>query len=177
MAPLSLSYVTNPGRVSLSGIKQHWAEEVPSDESAVSLAPQIAKGKLGPSGVVRIFTSSIDTPVHVTDLSVQSTINHFTGTGFSPRNCCADWVQVKGCTDSLPYAAGLAAQDVAARCRAEVGIHTLYVALRVTGGTGTRTRSPGSRFSVLRPLCARANHAMYLDIVVFMLSEHRDYGR
>lgn len=55
--------------------------------------------------------------------------------------------------ESSPYAAMLAAQDVAARCR-EVGITALHVKLRATGGTGTKTPGPGAQ-SALRAL-ARA---------------------
>jgi small subunit ribosomal protein S14e len=52
--------------------------------------------------------------------------------------------------ESSPYAAMLAAQDVAARCR-EVGITALHVKLRATGGTGTKTPGPGAQ-SALRAL-------------------------
>ena len=55
--------------------------------------------------------------------------------------------------ESSPYAAMLAAQDVAVRCR-EVGITALHVKLRATGGTGTKTPGPGAQ-SALRAL-ARA---------------------
>lgn len=40
--------------------------------------------------------------------------------------------------ESSPYAAMLAAQDVAVRCK-EVGITALHIKLRATGGTGTKT--------------------------------------
>ena len=55
--------------------------------------------------------------------------------------------------ESSPYAAMLAAQDVAARCR-EVGITALHIKLRATGGTGTKTPGTGAQ-SALRAL-ARA---------------------
>lgn len=55
--------------------------------------------------------------------------------------------------ESSPYAAMLAAQDVATRCR-EVGITALHIKLRATGGTGTKTPGPGAQ-SALRAL-ARA---------------------
>lgn len=55
--------------------------------------------------------------------------------------------------ESSPYAAMLAAQDVAVRCR-EVGINALHIKLRATGGTGTKTPGPGAQ-SALRAL-ARA---------------------
>jgi hypothetical protein len=55
--------------------------------------------------------------------------------------------------ESSPYAAMLAAQDVAQRCR-EVGITALHVKIRATGGTGTKTPGPGAQ-SALRAL-ARA---------------------
>jgi small subunit ribosomal protein S14e len=55
--------------------------------------------------------------------------------------------------ESSPYAAMLAAQDVAARCR-ELGITALHIKLRATGGTGTKQPGPGAQ-SALRAL-ARA---------------------
>ncbi|CAE6468527.1 unnamed protein product [Rhizoctonia solani] len=52
--------------------------------------------------------------------------------------------------ESSPYAAMLAAQDVAVRCK-EVGITALHIKLRATGGTGTKTPGPGAQ-SALRAL-------------------------
>ena len=62
-------------------------------------------------GVARIYASFNDTFVHVTDLSGKETIARVTG-----------GMKVKADRDeSSPYAAMLAAQDVAAKCK-EVGI-------------------------------------------------------
>jgi hypothetical protein len=55
--------------------------------------------------------------------------------------------------ESSPYAAMLAAQDVAAKCK-ELGITALHVKIRATGGNGTKTPGPGAQ-SALRAL-ARA---------------------
>jgi small subunit ribosomal protein S14e len=44
--------------------------------------------------------------------------------------------------ESSPYAAMLAAQDVAARCK-ELGINALHIKIRATGGTFTS--SPNTR--------------------------------
>lgn len=52
--------------------------------------------------------------------------------------------------ESSPYAAMLAAQDVATRCK-ELGINALHVKIRATGGTGTKTPGPGAQ-SALRAL-------------------------
>ncbi|KAJ3874326.1 40S ribosomal protein S14, partial [Lentinula edodes] len=94
-------------------------------------------------GVAHIFASFNDTFVHVTDLSGKETISRVTG-----------GMKVKADRDeSSPYAAILAAQDVATRCR-EVGITALHVKQRATGGTGTKTPGPGAQ-SALRAL-ARA---------------------
>ena len=69
-------------------------------------------------------------------------------------SCDVGGMKVKADRDeSSPYAAMLAAQDVAARCR-EVGITALHIKLRATGGTGTKTPGPGAQ-SALRAL-ARA---------------------
>lgn len=80
---------------------------------------------------------------HVTDLSGKETIARVTG-----------GMKVKADRDeSSPYAAMLAAQDVAARCQL-LGINALHIKLRATGGNGTRTPGPGAQ-SALRAL-ARA---------------------
>lgn len=55
--------------------------------------------------------------------------------------------------ESSPYAAMLAAQDVAAKCK-ELGINALHVKIRATGGNGPKTPGPGAQ-SALRAL-ARA---------------------
>ncbi|KAE8194502.1 hypothetical protein CF336_g3509 [Tilletia laevis] len=89
------------------------------------------------------FASFNDTFVHVTDLTGRETISRVTG-----------GMKVKADRDeSSPYAAMLAAQDCAVRCK-EVGINALHIKLRATGGTGTKTPGPGAQ-SALRAL-ARA---------------------
>ncbi|KAI5994837.1 ribosomal protein S11-domain-containing protein [Pisolithus albus] len=116
--------------------------KAPKEENTVSLGPQVAEGELV-FGVAHIYASFNDTFVHVTDLSGKETISRVTG-----------GMKVKADRDeSSPYAAMLAAQDVAARCR-EVGITALHIKLRATGGTGTKTPGPGAQ-SALRAL-ARA---------------------
>ncbi len=55
--------------------------------------------------------------------------------------------------ESSPYAAMLAAQDVAARCK-DLGITSLHIKLRATGGVKTKTPGPGAQ-AALRAL-ARA---------------------
>ncbi|KAK0235028.1 40S ribosomal protein S14 [Armillaria gallica] len=116
--------------------------KAPKEETTVSLGPQVAEGELV-FGVAHIFASFNDTFVHVTDLSGKETISRVTG-----------GMKVKADRDeSSPYAAMLAAQDVAARCR-EVGFTALHIKLRATGGTGTKTPGPGAQ-SALRAL-ARA---------------------
>lgn len=52
--------------------------------------------------------------------------------------------------ESSPYAAMLAAQDVAAKCK-EVGITAVHVKMRATGGTKSKTPGPGGQ-SALRAL-------------------------
>ncbi|XP_019728072.1 small ribosomal subunit protein uS11 [Hippocampus comes] len=60
-------------------------------------------------------------------------------------------MKVKGDRDeSSPYAAMLAAQDVAQRCK-ELGITALHIKLRATGGNRTKTPGPGAQ-SALRAL-------------------------
>ncbi|PRQ78197.1 Ribosomal protein S11-domain containing protein [Rhodotorula toruloides] len=98
---------------------------------------------LGWLGVAHIFASFNDTFVHVTDMSGKETIARVTG-----------GMKVKADRDeSSPYAAMLAAQDVATKCK-EVGITALHIKIRATGGVGTKTPGPGAQ-SALRAL-ARA---------------------
>ncbi|EGV66687.1 ribosomal 40S subunit protein S14B [Yamadazyma tenuis] len=88
-------------------------------------------------GVARIFASFNDTFVHVTDLSGKETIARVTG-----------GMKVKADRDeSTPYAAMLAAQDVAVKCK-EVGINAVHIKLRATGGTKTKTPGPGGQAAV-----------------------------
>jgi small subunit ribosomal protein S14e len=79
----------------------------------------------------------------VTDLSGKETICRITG-----------GMKVKADRDeSSPYAAMLAAQDVAEKVK-ERGITAVHVRLRATGGNKTKTPGPGAQ-SALRAL-ARA---------------------
>nr|XP_023408468.1 40S ribosomal protein S14 [Loxodonta africana] len=92
------------------------------EEQVISLGPQVAEGE-NVFGVCHIFASFNDTFVHVTDLSGKETICRVTG-----------GMKVKADRDeSSPYAAMLAAQDVAQRCK-ELGITALHIKLRATGG-------------------------------------------
>merc|ERR1712093_190074 len=89
----------------------------PAQEN-ISLGPQVRDGELV-FGVARIFASFNDTFVHVTDLSGRETITRVTG-----------GMKVKADRDeSSPYAAMLAAQDVATRCK-ELGINALRALAR-----------------------------------------------
>ena len=108
----------------------------------VSLGPQAREGELV-FGVARIYASFNDTFVHVTDLSGRETLVRVTG-----------GMKVKADRDEAsPYAAMLAAQDVAARCK-ELGVTALHIKLRATGGNRTKTPGPGAQ-AALRAL-ARA---------------------
>merc|ERR1712174_53814 len=117
-------------------------KKVVKEEEVVKLGPQVAEGE-NVFGVCHIFASFNDTFVHVTDLSGKETVTRVTG-----------GMKVKADRDeSSPYAAMLAAQDCAVRCK-EVGITALHIKLRATGGIGTKTPGPGAQ-AALRAL-ARA---------------------
>jgi small subunit ribosomal protein S14e len=125
-------------------------EEV-EEKAAAPQAKKHEKSTFGPKlkgdelvfGVAHIYASFNDTFVHVTDLSGKETVIRVTG-----------GMKVKADRDeSSPYAAMLAAQDVAEKCK-ERGITALHVKLRATGGTLTKTPGPGAQ-SALRAL-ARA---------------------
>merc|ERR1712029_890093 len=108
----------------------------------VQLGPQAREGELV-FGVARIFASFNDTFVHVTDVTGRETISRVTG-----------GMKVKANRDeSSPYAAMLAAQDVAARCQA-LGVTSVHIKIRATGGNRSKTPGPGAQ-SALRAL-ARA---------------------
>merc|ERR1711975_139181 len=108
----------------------------------VQLGPQAREGELV-FGVARIFASFNDTFVHITDLTGRETLVRVTG-----------GMKVKADRDeSSPYAAMLAAQDVAARCK-ELGIAALHIKIRGTGGQRSKTPGPGGQ-AALRAL-ARA---------------------
>ncbi|KYK61123.1 40S ribosomal protein S14 [Drechmeria coniospora] len=117
-------------------------KKVAAPKENISLGPSVRDGELV-FGVARIFASFNDTFVHITDLSGRETITRVTG-----------GMKVKADRDeSSPYAAMLAAQDVAVRCK-ELGINALHIKIRATGGNGTKTPGPGAQ-SALRAL-ARA---------------------
>merc|ERR1712154_331149 len=108
-------------------------------EETVTLGPQVREGE-HVFGVVHIFASFNDTFVHVTDISGRETLVRVTG-----------GMKVKADRDeSSPYAAMLAAQDVAVRCK-ELGVTALHIKIRGTGGSRTKTPGPGAQ-SALRAL-------------------------
>merc|ERR1719314_32966 len=108
----------------------------------VQLGPTLREGEIA-VGVCHIFASFNDTFIHVTDLSGKETMVRVTG-----------GMKVKADRDeSSPYAAMLAAQDVAARAK-ELGITALHIKLRAMGGTRTKSPGPGAQ-QALRAL-ARA---------------------
>merc|ERR1712167_201228 len=111
-------------------------------EDTSALAAQLKEGEIV-FGVCHIFASFNDTFVHVTDPTGRETLVRVTG-----------GMKVKADRDeSSPYAAMLAAQDVAARCK-ELGIQAVHIKIRATGGQRTKTPGPGGQ-SALRAL-ARA---------------------
>lgn len=134
------SRTLNRGRAESSGRREsRIGEEEEEEEQVISLGPQVAEGE-NVFGVCHIFASFNDTFVHVTDLSGKETICRVTG-----------GMKVKADRDeSSPYAAMLAAQDVAQRCK-ELGITALHIKLRATGGNRTKTPGPGAQ-SALRAL-------------------------
>lgn len=126
-----------------------------TSQENIALGPQVREGELV-FGVAHIFASFNDTFVHVTDLSGRETMVRVTGKSliFRKRAIGIGGMKVKADRDeSSPYAAMLAAQDVAVRCK-ELGITALHIKLRATGGTGSKTPGPGAQ-SALRAL-ARA---------------------
>ncbi|AAK39758.1 40S ribosomal protein S14 (nucleomorph) [Guillardia theta] len=88
-------------------------------------------------GVVHIFASFNDTFIHVTDLSGSETLVRRTG-----------GMEVKADRDeSSPYAAMMAAQKVAEKCR-ELGINALHIKLRGKGGNSNKSPGPGAQSAI-----------------------------
>eukprot|EP00325_Prymnesiales_sp_UTEX-LB-985_P002996 CAMPEP_0174714112 /NCGR_PEP_ID=MMETSP1094-20130205/16626_1 /TAXON_ID=156173 /ORGANISM="Chrysochromulina brevifilum, Strain UTEX LB 985" /LENGTH=211 /DNA_ID=CAMNT_0015913395 /DNA_START=38 /DNA_END=674 /DNA_ORIENTATION=+ len=113
-----------------------------TENTALTLGLQPKEGEII-MAVCHIYASFNDTFVHVTDPSGRETIVKVTG-----------GMKVKADRDEAsPYAAMLAAQDVAAKCK-ELGIGGLHIKMRATGGNRTKTPGPGAQ-SALRAL-ARA---------------------
>merc|ERR1712053_45128 len=102
-------------------------------EEVISLGPKVAEGE-NVFGVAHVYASFNDTFIHVTDLSGKETMVRVTG-----------GMKVKADRDEAsPYAAMLAAQDVAERCK-QLGITALHIKLRATGGNKTKTPGPGAQ--------------------------------
>merc|ERR1712100_847174 len=95
---------------------------------------------LSPYWLNLIHPDFVLTTQHVTDLSGKETIVRVTG-----------GMKVKADRDEAsPYAAMLAAQDVAQKCK-DIGYTAVHVKLRATGGNKTKSPGPGAQ-SALRAL-------------------------
>merc|ERR1712178_516163 len=128
-------------RISMSKKKEKKEDEENVIKKS-ALASQLGENELV-FGVAHIYASYNDTFVHITDLTGRETMVRVTG-----------GMKVKADRDeSSPYAAMLAAQDVAVRCK-ELGIQALHIKIRGTGGQRSKTPGPGGQ-SALRAL-ARA---------------------
>merc|ERR1711911_6285 len=103
------------------------------------LVPKFVKEK--PSSVSRIFLHHSTIPSFMSQMYLDGkTIARVTG-----------GMKVKADRDEAsPYAAMLAAQDVAEKCKL-LGITALHIKLRATGGNRTKTPGPGAQ-SALRAL-------------------------
>ena len=122
--------------------KKEKGAKAETENTALSLGLQPKEGETI-MAVCHIYASFNDTFVHVTDPSGRETIVKVTG-----------GMKVKADRDEAsPYAAMLAAQDVAVRCK-ELGVTALHIKIRATGGNKTKTPGPGAQ-SALRAL-ARA---------------------
>lgn len=107
--------------------------KVREEQAVVSLGPQVDEGEIV-FAVAHIYASFNDTFVHVTDLSGKETVCKVTG-----------GMKVKADRDEAsPYAAMMAATDVAEKCKS-LGINALHIKLRATGGTRTKTPGPGAQ--------------------------------
>ena len=88
-------------------------------------------------GVAHILSTWNDTFIHVTDLTGRETYCRVTG-GMMVSN---------DREEASPYAAMMAAQDVAVKL-AEIGITGIHIKMRARGGTGTKTFGPGGQAAI-----------------------------
>ena len=100
-------------------------------QEAVQLGPNVREGD-DVFAVAHIFASFNDTFIHVTDISGRETMARVTG-GMKVK---------KDCDEASPYAAMMAAQDIAARLK-ELGVNCIHIKARATGGSKTKTPGPG----------------------------------
>jgi len=100
-------------------------------KEAIQLGPTVNEG-VEVFAVCHIFASFNDTFLHITDCSGRETYCRVTG-GMKVK---------KDCDEASPYAAMMAAADVAARCK-ELGVTAIHIKVRATGGSATKTPGPG----------------------------------
>ena len=130
-------------------------------EENVSLGPATREGEQV-FGVAHIFASFNDTFVHVTDLSGKETLCRVTG-----------GMKVKADRDeSSPYAAMLAAQDVAVRCKVGVraGLADLAVRTPATVHAQLMAFKSGQRIACCSSLCSMAEVVKELPLPRLMLA-------
>uniref|UniRef100_A0ABD2W1C3 40S ribosomal protein S14 n=1 Tax=Trichogramma kaykai TaxID=54128 RepID=A0ABD2W1C3_9HYME len=122
------------------------------EEVQVSLGPQVREGE-NVFGIAHIFASFNDTFVHVTDISGKETYVRVTG-GMkvkADRDEASPYAAMKfSCNDNITYKIFQFFQDVAEKCK-PLGITSLHIKLRATGGNRTKTPGPGAQ-SALRAL-------------------------
>ncbi|KAG2262976.1 hypothetical protein Bca52824_070055 [Brassica carinata] len=132
-SPVISSFVTPPS----AALSEEEEDQLKPNTSAAMSRRKTREPK---EETVTLGPAVRDGEQHVTDLSGRETLVRITG-----------GMKVKADRDeSSPYAAMLAAQDVAQRCK-ELGITAMHVKLRATGGNKTKTPGPGAQ-SALRAL-------------------------
>merc|ERR1712054_181362 len=107
-------------------------------------APKVEE-KLGPEvkddeivfGVAHILATWNDTFIHVTDLTGRETYCRVTG----------GMMVTSDREESSPYAAMMAAAEVAKKCK-EIGVNVVHIKLRARGGTDSKTPGPGAQSAI-----------------------------
>ena len=115
------------------------AVEQPKKKEEVYLGPTKEQGKIA-LAVAHIYASKNDTFIHVTDLSGSETI----------ARCTGGMVVRAQRDESTPYAAMLAAQQVAQRLK-DLGIDGVHIKFRGKGGSARRLPAQGAQ-AALRAL-------------------------
>eukprot|EP00937_MAST-01D_sp_MAST-1D-sp2_P007200 g7200.t1 len=135
---------------------------MPKEE--VKLGPNVREGE-DVFAVAHIFASFNDTFLHVTDLSGRETLVRVTG-----------GMKVKADRDEAsPYAAMLAAQDIATRLK-EVGITCIHIKMRGTGGSKTKTPGPGAQAALRAMARAGLKIGRIEDVTPIPTDGTRRYG-
>ncbi|KAG0440520.1 40S ribosomal protein S14 [Dictyocoela muelleri] len=116
-------------------------------------------------GMAYIKSTKNDTIIHVTDLTGRETIAK-----------CSGGMKVKAHKDeSSPYAAMLAAQDVAEKCK-ERGIDAVHIKIKAMGGVKSKVMGPGAQSAIKSLMRAGLKFGRIEDVTAIPTDSTRRKG-